>query len=101
MENDLWDDTDPDELHSIIEDEPGDWEVISEEEYDLLQYLSDEGIIFEYGSDEIKIIDCPGCENPIYYDGSEFATCPCCGYVNLAEHSEDAYTLSEYEERDE
>lgn len=88
-----------DELPRIIEDIESAQEDIFEVEYDLLRYLENAGIIHEYASNEIMIIDCPGCGNSIYYDGSDFVTCPCCGYVNLADHREEAYTLAEYEER--
>ncbi len=93
-------DIDTNELPRIIEDIDAEDDIF-EVEYDLLEYLEETGIIHEYGSDEILIIDCPGCGNSIYYDGSEFLTCRCCRYVNLADHREEAYTLGEYEERDE
>ena len=51
----------------------------------------------KYGvpADEIQIIDCPWCGKPSYYSGGFTSGCSWCGR-ELAQYSDDAYTLSDW-----
>lgn len=46
--------------------------------------------------EDILIIDCPGCGHRTYYDGGFTDCCKCCGWYNIADHSDDAYTYYDY-----
>jgi len=66
-------------------------------DYDLEKHLEKLGLLSQdKPADEILIIDCPHCGAASYYDGGFTDTCSCCGYYNLADFSDDAYTLMDY-----
>ena len=67
-------------------------------EWSLEKHLAELGLDISNSSD-IYIIDCPRCAAPSYYDGGFTDFCSCCGYFNLADHSEEAMTLSDHWER--
>ena len=66
-------------------------------DYDLFKHIKKLGLAQEPPVD-ILVIDCPLCHRPSYYDGGFTDTCSCCGYYNLADHSDEAYTLADYYE---
>jgi hypothetical protein len=65
--------------------------------YDLENYLKDVGLPSDTTpADEVLVIDCPHCGRASFYNGGFTASCSCCGYYNLADHSDEAYTLADY-----
>jgi ribosomal protein S27E len=47
------------------------------------------------GPDDIMLIDCPFCGNQSYYDQGFTCSCEHCGR-EIAQFSDDAYTLGDY-----
>lgn len=70
---------------------------VPDPDYDLFKHIKELGLAQE-PAEEILVIDCPLCGRPSYYDGGFTDTCSCCGYYNLADHSDEAYTLVDYYE---
>lgn len=46
--------------------------------------------------EDIMVIWCPACAQPSYYNEGFTASCHCCGFYNLADHSEEAMTLADW-----
>lgn len=56
-----------------------------------IQELLSEGV----SADDILLIDCPYCGAPSYYSGGFTSGCVWCG-TELAEYSDEAYTLGDF-----
>lgn len=64
-------------------------------EWGLEKHLKELGLDMSR-PEEILIIDCPRCGAPSFYDGGFTDFCSCCGYYNLADHSDEAITLLDH-----
>lgn len=66
-------------------------------DYDLEKHLANLGLPSkDTPAEDILVIDCPHCGAASYYNCGFTDTCSCCGYYNLADHSEEIYTLLDY-----
>lgn len=72
-------------------------EYVPDPDYDLDQYIRELGLLKQgLRPEDILAIDCPHCGAASYYDGGFTDTCSCCGFYNLANYSDEAYTLLDY-----
>lgn len=66
--------------------------------YDVHQYIDD--LARRYGRDfdpnNFLIVDCPACGHATYYDEGATDSCKCCGFANLADYADDAYTIADF-----